>query len=52
MTPALKAGNTDKARKSFDAFNDNWDSIEDLVSERSRDAYVAIESGMIEIEGR
>jgi len=50
VTPALKAGNTDKARKSFDAFNDNWDSIEDLVSERSRDAYVAIESGMIEIE--
>jgi hypothetical protein len=50
VTPALKAGNIAKARKSFDAFNDNWDSIEDLVSERSRDAYVAIESGMIQIE--
>jgi hypothetical protein len=50
VTPALKAGNIAKARKSFDAFNDKWDSIEDLVSERSRDAYVAIESGMIQIE--
>lgn len=50
VTPALKAGNIAKARASFDAFNDTWDSIEDLVSERSRDAYVAIESGMIQIE--
>ena len=50
VTPALKAGNIAKARKSFDTFNDTWDSIEDLVSERSRDAYVAIESGMIQIE--
>jgi hypothetical protein len=50
VTPALKAGKTDKARSSFNAFNDNWDSIEDLVRERSREAYVAIESGMIEIE--
>jgi len=40
----------DKARKSFDAFNDNWDSIEDLVKQRSSEAYVAIESGMIQIE--
>lgn len=50
VTPRLKAGKLDKARASFNAFNDNWDSIEDLVSERSRDAYVAIESGMISIE--
>ena len=39
-----------KARKSFQAFDDKWDSIEDLVKERSADAYVAIEKGMIEIE--
>jgi tetratricopeptide (TPR) repeat protein len=50
VTPALKAGHMDKARESFNAFNDNWDSIEDLVRERSREAYVAIESGMISIE--
>jgi len=50
VTPALKAGKIDKARASFNAFNDNWDSIEDLVRERSREAYVAIESGMIAIE--
>jgi hypothetical protein len=50
VTPALKAGQLDKARESFNAFNDNWDSIEDLVRERSREAYVAIESGMISIE--
>ena len=50
VTPRLKAGKLDAARTSFSAFNDNWDSIEDLVSERSRDAYVAIESGMISIE--
>lgn len=50
VTPALKTGNIDKARKSFDAFNDKWDSIEDLASEPSREAYVAIEGGMIQIE--
>ena len=48
--PALKAGNLAKARKSFEAFNDNWDSIEDLIKARSGDAYVSIEKGMIEIE--
>ena len=50
VNPALKAGEVDKARKSFNAFNDNWDSIEDLVKQRSSDAYVAIEAGMIQIE--
>jgi hypothetical protein len=47
---ALKAGNFDKARKSFKNFDENWDSIEDLIKARSQDAYVAIEKGMIEIE--
>ena len=50
VPPALKAGKFDKARKSFKAFDDNWDSIEDLIKARSADAYVAIEKGMIEIE--
>ena len=50
VIPALKAGNFAKARKSFAAFDSNWDSIEDLIKARSADAYVAIEKGMIEIE--
>lgn len=50
VLPALKAGNVAKARKSFQAFDDNWDSIEDLVKARSADSYVAIERAMIEIE--
>jgi hypothetical protein len=50
VPPALKAGNLVKARKSFEAFDDTWDSIEDLIKARSADDYVAIESGMIEIE--
>jgi hypothetical protein len=50
VTPALKAGNMAKAKKSFDAFNDNWDNIEDLVKERSRESYDTIEKGMVTIE--
>jgi hypothetical protein len=50
VPPALKAGNIAKAKKSFDAFNDNWDNIEDLVKQRSREAYDTIEKGMVTIE--
>ncbi|HMA71263.1 MAG TPA: hypothetical protein VKP67_07225 [Xanthobacteraceae bacterium] len=50
VVPALKAGNFEKARKSFAAFDNTWDSIEDMVKARSADDYVAIEKGMIEIE--
>lgn len=50
VNPALKAGDIAKARKSFGEFNDTWDNIEQLIKERSADAYVAIESGMIKIE--
>jgi hypothetical protein len=50
VVPALKAGNVAKARKSYEAFDDNWDSIEDLIKARSDDNYVAIEKGMIDIE--
>ncbi|OGA94781.1 MAG: hypothetical protein A3G27_17810 [Betaproteobacteria bacterium RIFCSPLOWO2_12_FULL_66_14] len=50
VNPALKAGDIAKARKSFTAFDDNWDSIEDLIKARSEDAYTAIEKGMIQIE--
>ena len=31
VNPALKAGDLVKARKSFGEFDENWDSIEDLV---------------------
>ena len=50
VTPALKAGNIAKAKKSYEAFDAQWDSIEDLIKARSADAYVAIEKGMIQIE--
>lgn len=50
VTPALKAGDVAKAKKSFAAFNDNWDNIEDLVKARSRESYDAIEKGMVTIE--
>jgi len=50
VPPALKAGNFGKARKSFEAFDQNWDSIEDLIKARNADSYVAIEKGMIDIE--
>ena len=50
VVPALKAQNFAKARKSFTAFDDNWDSIEDLIKARSAESYVAIESAMIETE--
>jgi len=50
VPPALKAGNFAKARKSFQTFDDTWDSIEDLIKARNVDSYVAIEKGMIAIE--
>jgi hypothetical protein len=50
VTPALKAGDIAKAKKSFGAFNDNWDNMEDLVKDRSRESYDAIEKGMVTIE--
>jgi tetratricopeptide (TPR) repeat protein len=45
VNPALKAGDLAKARKSFAAFEEQWDGIEDLVKIRSREAYDAIEDG-------
>ena len=50
VPPALKTGNIAKARKSFEAFEDAWFNIEDFVRSRSLDAYVAIETGMVQIE--
>jgi hypothetical protein len=50
VAPALKAGNLAKARKSFEAFEDGWFNIEDFVRAQSLDAYVAIETGMVQIE--
>jgi hypothetical protein len=50
VPPALKVGDFAKARKPFQAFDDTWDSIEDLIKARNADSYVAIEKGMIDIE--
>jgi hypothetical protein len=50
VPPALKAGNIANARKSFEAFEDEWFNIEDFVRGRSLDAYVVIETGMVQIE--
>jgi hypothetical protein len=50
VPPAVKDGNFAKARKSFTAFDDKWDSIEDLIKARSADSYTEIEKGMIQIE--
>ena len=50
VTPALKAGDIVAARKAFTEFDDNWDNIEDLVKERSRESYDTIEKGMVTIE--
>jgi hypothetical protein len=50
VVPALKAGDFAKARTSYSAFDDKWDSIEDLIKARSQDAYTAIEKDMIQIE--
>ena len=49
VNPALKAGDLAKARKSYTAFDDKWDSIEDLVKERDVKAYNTIEEGMTNI---
>jgi hypothetical protein len=50
VNPALKAGNLAKAQKSFEAFEDGWFNIEDFVRAHSLDAYVAIETGMVNIK--
>lgn len=47
---ALKAGNVARARASFGQFDDNWDNIEDLIKERSREAYDGIEKAMVSLE--
>ena len=49
VNPALKAGDLAKARKSFNAFEEQWDGVEDLVKIRSREAYDAIEDGTFKI---
>ena len=46
----LKAGKVAEAKKAWTAFDDNWDNIEDLVKERSRDAYDNIEKNMVALE--
>lgn len=46
----LKAGKVAEAKTAWTAFDDNWDNIEDLVKERSRDAYDSIEKNMVTLD--
>jgi hypothetical protein len=46
----LKEGKVADAKKAWTAFDDNWDNIEDLVKDRSRDAYDSIEKNMVTLE--
>jgi len=46
----LKDGKGADAKKAWTAFDDNWDNIEDLVKDRSRESYDTIEKGMVTIE--
>ena len=51
VNPAMKSGNLDKARRSFDKFDAEWDNIEDLVKVRSREAYDTIEQQTDRVAG-
>jgi len=51
VNPALKLGNIDKARRSFEKFDAEWDNIEDLVKVRSREAYDTIEQQADRVAG-
>lgn len=46
----LKEGKVADAKKAWTAFDDNWDNVEDLVKDRSRDAYDSIEKNMVTLE--
>jgi hypothetical protein len=46
----LKEGKVAEAKKAWTAFDDNWDNIEDLVKDRSREAYDNIEKNMVTLE--
>ena len=46
----LKEARVADAKKAWTAFDDNWDNIEDLVKDRSRESYDTIEKGMVTIE--
>jgi hypothetical protein len=46
----LKEGRVAEAKTAWTAFDDNWDNIEDLVKDRSREAYDSIEKNMVALE--
>ena len=48
--PCRAATSAARALASFTAFEKTWDSVEDLVRERSREAYDGIEGAMPTIE--
>lgn len=50
VSPALKAGNVAKARKSFAAFEAKLPSVEGLIKTQSQQAYDDIEKGLPQIK--
>lgn len=50
VSPALKAGDIGKARKSFAAFKAKFPNVEGLIKARSQDADDAVQKGMIQID--
>jgi len=50
VSPALKAGNAAKARKSFGAFEAKLPSVEGLIKTQSQQAYDDIEKGLPQIK--
>lgn len=52
VVPALKAGDLDRARKSFSAFHDGWDSVAGLVKAHAGDDAAAIANDLVDIAAR
>ena len=50
VTPALKAGDFAKARKSYESFDHKWGGVEGLIKARSQDADSAITKDMAQIK--
>jgi hypothetical protein len=50
LSPALKAGDLARFRKSFDAFHHTWEEIEGMVAERSHENFEVIEESVHAVE--
>jgi len=50
VNPAMKDGNSAKARKAFASFRTNWPAIRELVKMRSGEAHDAVEKGIADLD--